>query len=213
MVRHPILPALLFLLAAAQAHGADPDRGKTIVMQGNGKGALACMTCHGLDGAGNAGAGFPRLAGLNPSYLAKQIADYKNGSRTNPVMKPFAMALTDEEAADVAAYYAAQQAPAAPPAADPSVLKQGERLALNGDWDKNVPACESCHGPGGRGVGAGFPALAGQHSGYITAQFRDWRTGARTNDPIGLMKAVADRLSAEQAAAAAAYFAGLQPAK
>lgn len=204
----------LFSLLVGSAAVADTVDGQQIVMQGNGKGAVACMACHGADGAGNPAAGFPRLAGLDAGYLQKQLADYKNGTRDNPVMNPNAMSLSDQEAAAAAAYYAAQRVNAQAPAAEAADrLALGEKLATRGNWDKNVPACFSCHGPGGQGVGAAFPALAGQHAGYIATQIRDWKGGARHNDPQNLMKVVAERLSDDETAAVAAYLAGLASAK
>lgn len=54
-----------------------------------------------------------------------------------------------------------------------------------------------------------FPSLAGQHAGYTVAQLQAWKTGARTNDPLQLMKTVAEKLSEEEMRAVAAYLATL----
>lgn len=72
-----------------------------------------------------------------------------------------------------------------------------------------MPACVSCHGPGGRGVGVNFPGLAGQHASYITSQIKAWQSDKRANDPNRLMDAVAERLTEEEVAAVAAYFASI----
>lgn len=72
-----------------------------------------------------------------------------------------------------------------------------------------MPACVSCHGPGGKGIGAVFPALAGQHASYIKAQLEAWKNGTRRNDPNNLMKVVADRLTDEEVQAVSEYFATL----
>jgi cytochrome c553 len=211
MNRTRLAAALAALLLAPLAHGADTGAGKTIVMQGNGAGALPCMTCHGVDGAGNAGGGFPRLAGMDADYLARQIRDYREGRRRNAIMQPIAQALTDEQAADAAAFYAAQAAQAAQAAAAGAPATEqaatGERLATLGAWDRQVPACESCHGPGGRGLGAAFPGLAGQHASYLAAQLHAWKNGTRANDPMNLMKGVAERLDDTEIQAVAAWFA------
>lgn len=200
------------LLLAASAFGADIERGRQIATQGNGSGAVACASCHGINGAGNGAAGFPRLAGLDAEYLAKQIADFKAGSRDNAIMNPIAAALSADEAAAVAAYYAGQQARTATqrPSVSPAVLERGKRLAEVGDWDNDLPACVSCHGPNGMGVGAAFPRIAGQHADYISGQIKAWQNGSRHNDPVELMKSVSDKLSDSDAAAVAAYFAGLK---
>ena len=202
----------LALLAAA-ANGADLNAGRKLVLAGNDRGATACQTCHASDGSGTAAAGFPRLAGLNPGYLAKQLHDFQQGTRNDPVMQPIAKALSDVEVMNVAAYFAAQKPAAAPIIRDDDLAARGARLALSGLWDKDIPACISCHGPAGRGVGVHFPALAGQHAEYIAKQMQAWRNGTRANDPQALMKGIALRVPAEDIAAVSAYFASLAPVR
>ena len=188
--------------------------GEKIAKQGNGKGAAACQTCHGADGSGNGAAGYPRLAGMNADYMVKQLKDLSGDSRQNAIMKPMASALTAEERQAVADYYADMEPPKKAPNADGDADKiaAGEKIAQDGLWRKGVPACTSCHGPGGQGVGASFPGLAGQHANYITNQINDWQADKRSNDPNQLMDVVAERLTEEEAAAAAAYFASLPAA-
>lgn len=183
--------------------------GRAIAERGNGKGATACAVCHGANGIGLEGAIFVRLAGLSESYIAKQLRDFKQGTRDNPVMKPMAAALTDAEIAAVASYYASQPAPKVPaeqPAA-PALITRGEALARKGLWEKDVPACFQCHGPNGKGVPPNFPAIAGQPSGYIAEQLDAWRSGRRKNDAVALMQTVAQRLSPDDIKAVAAFLA------
>jgi len=202
---------MLALLFGNAAGAASIDAGKAIVLQGNGKANTACIACHGPEGAGNAQASFPQLARLNAAYLAKQIRDFKRGARKDVLMQPVAQALSETEIADVTAYFAAQRPPV-PAAADPALVARGARLAVSGFWEKDVPACISCHGSGGRGVGGHFPALAGQHASYIAKQLNAWRNGTRANDPQGLMKGIALRLPASDIPAVSAYFASLPSA-
>lgn len=204
---------LYFLLLAVPASGEPLNTGKTLVLQGNSRGATACQACHGADGSGNAAAGFPRLAGIQAGYLAKQLQDFKNGTRNDPVMQPIAKALSDAEVANVVAYFAAQRHIPEPISADAALVERGARLALDGLWEKTIPACISCHGPGGRGIGSHFPALAGQHANYTARQIQAWRDGARANDPLALMKGIAARMPAADIAAVSAYFATLAPAR
>lgn len=200
-------------LLVVSANGADLGAGKAIVLQGNSRGATACQTCHVSDGSGNAAAGYPRLAGMNSGYLAKQLRDFKNGTRNDPVMQPIAKALADAEVTNVVAYFAAQRPVTALTLGDAALVARGAHLALNGLWEKDIPACVSCHGPAGRGVGAHFPALADQHASYIARQINAWRNGTRANDPQALMKGIAVRLPAADIAAVSAYFAHLAPEK
>lgn len=191
--------------AATLPAAGDPERGRQEIQ--------VCIACHGPDGAGQAATQFPRLDILEAGYMAKQLRDLKAGSRQSPIMQPFAASLSDQQIADTAAYYAAQAATVAKPSgADPELLALGEKLATRGDWDRHLPACLSCHGPGNRGVGSQFPALAGQHASYIEAQLRAWRAGTRSNDPLNLMLAVAERMTDTDIKAAAAYLAA-QPAE
>lgn len=81
------------------------DGSSIIEKGGSNPTALPCITCHGADGKGMAAAGFPRLAGLPSEYIAKQLRDFKAGTRMNPIMQPVAIALSDEEVAAVAKAY------------------------------------------------------------------------------------------------------------
>lgn len=194
------------------AYGAgDPEQGKLIVTAGDGGGA-PCIACHGLDGAGNDLAGFPRLAGMDAGYLVKQMRDYRSGARQSAVMSPNVDNLNDGQMADVAAYYSALDTPpVSPPAVSSEALALGEILATRGDWDHDIVPCETCHGPGNVGVGSDFPKLAGQHPSYIEQQIKAWKTGTRHNDPNQLMLAIAGRLTETQIEAVAAWLARQDP--
>ncbi len=204
------LYGLLIIGLASPALAAD---GATIASQGNGDGALACVSCHGADGGGMPSAGFPRLAGLNAAYIIHQLESFADGSRDNAVMKPIAKALSETDRQAVATYYSQLPIPeSALKATDQSDNTLGRQLALHGKWRANqVPGCVQCHGPGGVGVGEHFPPLAGQSATYISNQLHAWQDGSRTNDPLDLMKHVADNLTDEEIAAVAEWFAG-QPA-
>lgn len=205
------LGAFLLWVCGASA-AADLEAGKKIVLQGNGKAATACNACHGAGGDGSVTASFPRLSHLDAEYLAKQLRDFQRDQRKDAVMHPIAKTLSESEIVDVSAYFAAQASTAPPEKVDPALAARGARIALSGAWDKDVPACISCHGPGGHGVGVHFPALAGQYASYMARQLNAWRDGTRSNDPQALMKGIAQRLSPADIAAVAAYFASL-PAK
>ncbi|MEY2168812.1 MULTISPECIES: c-type cytochrome [unclassified Rhodanobacter] len=200
--------ALLALLAPLVAGATDAATSAAkIVKQGNGKGAAPCMACHGVDGGGMEATGYPRLAGLDAAYLQRQLDDFANGTRANSVMQPNASALSEDERAALAKYYSAMPLPArfAKPATAPDA--KGERLATRGDWSRELPGCVQCHAPGGVGVGASFPPLAGQPAAYIEAQLRAWQQGTRHNDPLALMQHVAKQLTPQEIQAVAGWFA------
>lgn len=205
------------LLCATAAHAQGAPDGKQISMQG-ANGAPACITCHGAQGEGNPAAGFPQLAGIGAKYLAEQLEAMANGSRVSPIMAATAKALSPAQQEAVARYYAALPSPlntdrlAATAMHPVKPADTGAWLATRGAWDKNVPACNQCHGPGGIGVGENFPSLAGQPAAYIAGQLRAWQQGQRPPGPLGLMPAVATRLSDAEIDAVSAYYAGLPAA-
>lgn len=206
--------ALLMLtgcLMAATANAQSPlDTGRQLVMQGDGQGSAPCMTCHGADGAGMAAGGFPALSQLAPGYMVKQLQDFKSGARASAVMAPTVAQLSEAQMDAASQYYASQQ-PAAPAlaTADEALLARGAALVNEGDWSRYIVPCASCHGPDNRGVGAEFPALAGQHASYIKQQLLAWQGGSRSNDPQQLMLAIAERLSTAEIEAVAEYLSRL----
>ncbi|WP_166208601.1 c-type cytochrome [Cognatiluteimonas telluris] len=201
-----VLLAWAGIAAAATAPSA-------IAAQGNGHGAMACQGCHGADGRGQAGSAFPRLAGLDAHYLQAQLDAFASGTRDNPVMQPIAKALDDDERAEIAMYYAQLPTGAgAVPGKAGAGDAPGARLALQGRWSQQVPGCVQCHGPGGVGVGSGFPPLAGQPAAYLSAQLHAWKQGTRRNDPLQLMQHISSALSDADIQAVSAWFAA-QPAR
>jgi cytochrome c len=200
------------LFAVVHAHAAAAVDGATIAQRGGAEGVPACAACHGAHGEGNAAGGFPRLAGIGRDYLARQLDAFADGSRQSPVMAPIAKALPPADRTAVASYFASLPAPqigSSPPA---RVASDGEILAVRGRWSDGLPACERCHGPKGAGVGLDFPPLAGQPATYIAAQLRAWKTGARGQGPLGLMRAVADKLADADVDAVSAYLGSGAPA-
>ncbi len=204
------------LACAAVAYAASalaaPPSGKTIAQQGNGKGAPGCISCHGDKGQGNAGAGYPYLAGQPKAYLVHQLKAFADQTRKSPVMQPFASALSAEEMDAVAEYFAALPLPKTGGKAG-TADAVGKRLATQGKWSVGMPACFQCHGDRGQGVAPNFPAISGQSEDYLKKQLEHWRKGERSNDPIGLMQSVVGHLEESEIAAVSRYLATLSPAK
>jgi cytochrome c553 len=193
---------------AAPARAAD---GRGIAAGGNGRDAPACSACHGVQGAGQPDVAYPRLAGLDSAYLIEQLNAFAEGRRDNETMSPIAKALTPDERQAIAKFYAGLTAPKMEESkkADDKAIAAGAALASRGDWSKGLPGCGQCHGAAGQGVGKTFPGLAAQAAEYITAQLKAWKDGKRTNDPLHLMTGIASKLSDDQVAAVAAYYASL----
>jgi cytochrome c553 len=198
-------------LRAQAAPAAVP--GATIVQRGNGRGAPACVSCHGAQLQGLAAMLTPRLAGQSAAYLAAQLDAFANGTRKNATMQPVAAALSPAEREALGKYLAGLSpvAPVDSPAtsASPAVLARGERLATRGDWPAGLPSCDRCHGPRGVGVGDAFPPLLGQTPVYVANQLDAWKQGTRPAGPMGLMGAIASRMTAADVAAVAAYYGTL----
>jgi cytochrome c553 len=189
----------------ADARHADVAHGAVVAAQGTVAGASACAQCHGFEGISNTGA-FPRIAGQSAFYLAKQMRDFTSGVRTSALMTPIAKALSPDDIADVAAYYAGVDSPYLPlPAPDPALVKRGEQLATVGDAAKNLPSCNNCHGPGGAGEPPAIPYLAGQYAHYTAFELQMWRSGFRKSSPEAMAQ-VARQLDENDIAAVAAYF-------
>jgi cytochrome c553 len=117
--------------------------------------------------------------------------------------------LSEADMKALAGFYAGQALkPAA--ASDKTLAGEGQKLWRGGDAALGVPACAGCHGPNGAGIPAQYPRLAGQFSDYVAAQLKAFKEGARHNDPNGMMRAVAARLTEQQIRAVAEYVAGLR---
>lgn len=180
----------------------DTSAGDAIATKGKGP-ALACAGCHGANGVPAAGAPSPRLAGLPVEYVAKQLFDYRDGSRTNATMVPIAKALTDADIASLAWHYASLQVPAGKPEA--AGAQRAWQLARYGDNTLVLPACVDCHGSDITGGGRILPGLA-QPAAYTAAQLDAFRTGERKNDGDGIMQSIAKRLSDADIKALSEYY-------
>jgi cytochrome c553 len=169
-----------------------------------------CEACHGAHGEGMAAAHVPRLAGQSAEYLRKQLDDYAEGTRDNPIMKNFARALSARQRIEFAARYASMPAPPALPPEPPNAvdLARGHQLAYQGDETKRVQACDNCHGPDGAGVAHAAPYLAGQSAEYLASALKAFQQGTRKNDAGQLMRSAASGLDDSDIAAVAGYFAG-----
>ena len=210
-----LLPIVLLAIGTAACTGwssaattGDAERGK--------EAAGVCVACHQADGTGKDnpnGESWPQLAGLDASYITMQLHDYQSGQRQNATMKPFASMLSEQQIADVAAYYSQLTHQKSQPAGniDAAVQARGEMLGQRGDWSDYIVSCKSCHGPGNRGAGDVFPGIAGQHAGYIEAQLKAWQDSNRNNDPQDLMGTIARRLSSDDIRAVAAWLATQPP--
>ena len=190
----------------AQALAQDAAKAQSIAAQ-------VCAACHAADGNSTAPAN-PKIAGQIPEYLHKQLLDFKaqggkKPARESPIMMGMVANLSEADMKGLAAFYGGQKLkPAA--ASDKNLVAAGQRLWRGGNAATGVPACAGCHGPAGAGMPAQYPRIAGQYADYLAAQLKAFKEGGRANDPNGMMRGVAARLTDREIRAVAEYAAGLR---
>jgi cytochrome c553 len=193
--------------AGAQAP-AKPDAAKGQAIAGQ-----ICAACHANDGNSQMAAN-PKIAGQFYEYLHKQLVNFrsqggKKPERDNAVMAGMTANLSADDLRNLAAYYAAQKLkPAA--ARDKDLAGLGQKIYRGGNTATGVAACSGCHGPAGTGMPVQYPRIAGQFPEYIEAQLKAFRAGTRANDPNGMMRSVAARMSDREIQAVSEYVAGLR---
>jgi cytochrome c553 len=192
--------AAVALIASVSAGAtADEKRAEEIV---TGK----CFICHGADGESSSPV-FPRLAGQNAAYVARQLADYKSGKRRSTSMQPMVEDLVAADFAALGAWYASRPTHVHP-VEDPELAQVGRFVYVRGNPYSGVAACATCHGPTGQGTET-LPRVAGQHAQYTENQLRQFNKRERTNDNA-VMHAIASKLSELELKAVASYLSGLK---
>ena len=217
-----IIFTLLLTMGAVNAASAvegNADAGKTK--------AAMCGACHGATGHSPSPT-YPNLAGQKDAYIAKQLADFKSGARTDMMMAPMAANLSEQDMADLGAYFSAQErtkataaasatggTPAATATASASATEIVTFTGAKAIYAGNVKAgknksamCASCHGADGNSPIAMYPKLAGQSASYIAKQLADFKSGERV-DPV--MAGMVAALSEEDMNDLGTFFAVQKP--
>ena len=166
--------------------------------------AQRCAICHGPTGISRADS--PNLAGQYAAVIYKELLDFRSGARINAVMSPFASNLSDQEIADLAAYYA--YLPRLP-AFHPLTQHPKPRVVIYGAPMRGIAPCGSCHGSLDNKTGS--PWLEGQSDVYLKAQLQAFASSRRTNDISQQMRNVARGLTPQEIDDAAAYYASQPP--
>ncbi len=189
----------LMIVTPAQAVGGNAAAGQAK--------AAVCAGCHGADGNGGADPLWPKLAGQDPDYIAKQLADFKSGARKDPIMAGMAAPLSAADMKNIGAYYASLKAkPGA--ARDAQMARLGEKVYRGGNAKMGVSACMSCHGPSGHGIPPRFPKVSGQNAAYTNKQLLAFKAGTRANDGETMTR-MAFRMSEQEIRAVSEYMTGL----
>lgn len=188
--------AILVSLTAVPATAQDA---KTIV-------TTVCVACHTEDG-NSAVPMFPKIAGLQEAYIAKQLQDFMSGKRKSDIMGPIVAQLKPEDVPLLAAYFSSQ-ALRPGEATNKALADAGKVIFHDGNEETGVPACVGCHQPKGAGFGI-YPRIGGQHIDYVKQQLKNFASGERSNDVSRFMRVTAKRLSDEEIEAVAEYLVGI----
>jgi cytochrome c553 len=186
MKRALISTVLLAVLSVVQAQEAKPA-GAGSVAAGQTKAAM-CIGCHGIKGYQ---ASFPEvhkvpmISGQGAKYIAASLAAYKKGDRKHPTMRAIATSLTEQDIADLSAFYeqhGGRQAASAPPDGTPEAPAAVAALLTKG-------ACASCHGANySKPIDGSYPKIAGQHADYLYVALKAYKTDA--NPQVGRNNAI-----------------------
>ncbi len=168
------LLCLMLSVCAGAAHAeGDAKHGKEL--------AYTCHGCHGIPNYKNAAPVYsvPKLGGQQAAYMVAALKEYASGDRAHPTMHAHAASNSEQDRADMAAFFAGQGARKAAVAGTPPAAAQ---------------VCTACHGTDGKPVMPEYPSLAGQHADYLAQSLRDYKSGKRKNAVMaGIVGALADK--------------------
>lgn len=200
---------LSLLIIAGAIHSANAAQGDA--QAGKAKSSV-CGACHGATGV-NPNPTYPDLAGQHAEYIVKQLTDFKSGARTDVMMAPMAANLSEQDMADLAAYFSSQKraserveaapvdgassAVASSATATELVTSFPAKAIYAGDvklGQEKSAICASCHGVDGNSLVPMYPKLAGQSANYLAKQLADFKSGER-KDPVmsGMVAALSDQ--------------------
>jgi cytochrome c553 len=190
-----VLSAALLAPLAAQAQQPAP-----VGDAANGeKIAYTCNGCHAIPNYKNVYPTYsvPKVHGQRPQYLMAALKAYKSGERSHGTMHSQAASLSEQDMADIAAYFAG-----------PNVLTESKNDVPATARPKASEVCLACHGTNGVGITADYPSLAGQHADYIQRALHDYQKGGRKN-PV--MSGMAATLTAQDIEELGNYYASQTP--
>jgi len=171
-----------------------------------------CIGCHGIVGYQ---ATFPevykvpKISGQSAKYIVAALGAYKAGDRKHPTMRSIADSLSDQDMADLAAYYAGHgvvQGAALPAKADKQPSAQVDALLKKA-------ACVSCHGDNfAKPIDPAYPKIAGQHADYLFVALKSYKVenNAKVGRSNGVMAGIAKQFSNAELKALSGYVSSLE---
>lgn len=160
-----------------------------------------CTKCHGDAGIAEDDDEV-NLAGQIPSYILKQLLDYKSKHRESRDMKKAVRKINEQEMADLAQYYGSLALPEPAHVKSEGVMK----LVKKGDHTRMLKSCNSCHGQRGQGDAFETPAISGLKKGYFVETITAMQEGDRTNDIYSRMRLIAEVLTEAEIEALSNYY-------
>lgn len=199
----------MFVLACASALSANAQDLKGDAKTGERKIAL-CAGCHGISGYQSSFPEIykvPKISGQGAKYIASALTAYKKGDRKHPTMAGIAVGLSDQDVADVAAYYEALGKADLAPAQGGAPAGTAKALEL-----VKKGACNSCHGENfSKPIDPSYPKIAGQHADYLFVALKSYKTQGNSTWGRGnpIMGGVAKQFSNAEMRELANYIASL----
>ena len=195
-----VLICALGALASAQTSAAPPAPLTPITLEGDAeRGAViaqTCAGCHGIPGYFNAQPAYhvPKLGGQNADYIEVALQGYRRGTRAHETMRAQASTLSDQDIADVAAYFESFEGEAEKgrSRASEAMIEAGRAKAAT---------CVACHGPEGVAAAPQWPNLAGQQESYLLAALEQYKDGDRVDMVMNPLIAPLDETALEELAA------------
>jgi len=197
-VKYKFRSRLLFLIivslstVSSQSFAADAARGEQL--------AQTCLGCHGAPGLRNPGPVYsiPMIGGQHSEFILSSLQAYKAKLRSHGTMQAQASNLSEEDMADIAAFFGQMEGNSRPSHVNQRLAKIGKEKST---------LCASCHGPSGDGENTAYPKLAGQYESYLVQSLKDYRSGERKN---AIMSGFASTLTIDDIKALSAWFASQQ---
>ena len=186
--------------AAAQQGSAPPAPLMPITLEGDAtRGSVigqTCAGCHGIPGYYNAQPAYhvPKLGGQNADYIEVALQGYRRGTRGHDTMQAQASSLSDQDIADVAAYFASFTGEAE------SARSHASQAKIEAGRAKST-TCQSCHGAEGVAASPQWPNLAGQHENYLQVALERYKSGQRVDLVMNPLIAPLDEQTIEELAA------------
>jgi cytochrome c553 len=181
-----LLAAGWFAVAPEAMAAGNAERGERL--------AYSCLGCHGIPNYKNTYPTYsvPKLGGQTAQYIVLSLQAYRNKERSHGTMHAQAYSMSDQDMADIAAYFAGT-----PVTSNPNAKPVGTA-------PEAAAVCVSCHGNDGVGIVPEYPTLAGQHADYLARALTDYKRGGRKN---AVMAGFAGALSDADIRALARYYA------